>query len=129
VLHFLALLGIVEGNDSLAQMDANIRKRRTLDALKQMLLRESLNQPLMVMFEDLHCAPARFARCSRNRPCRAAVVTFGTVRLIRPHSIAAFDFFKRIRRGRLRRTRDVTSYSFRLGPRRCRYRGRRPSSL
>ena len=58
VLHFLALFGIVEGNDSLAQMDANIRKRRTLDALKQMLLRESLNQPLMVMFEDLHCAPA-----------------------------------------------------------------------
>ncbi len=48
------LLGIVEGEDPLAQMDANIRKRRTLDAIKRILLRESLNQPLMVMFEDLH---------------------------------------------------------------------------
>ena len=49
-----ALLGIVEGDDPLAQMDANIRKRRTLDAIKRILLRESLNQPLMVIFEDLH---------------------------------------------------------------------------
>ena len=30
------------------------RKRRTLDAIKRILLRESLNQPLMVIFEDLH---------------------------------------------------------------------------
>ena len=35
-------------------MDAQVRKRRTLDAIKRMLLRESLNQPLMVIFEDLH---------------------------------------------------------------------------
>jgi class 3 adenylate cyclase len=48
------LLGIVEGDNPLAQMDAQIRKRRTLDAIKRILLRESLNQPLMVIFEDLH---------------------------------------------------------------------------
>ena len=35
-------------------MDAQVRKRRTLDAIKRILLRESLNQPLMVIFEDLH---------------------------------------------------------------------------
>ena len=35
-------------------MDAQVRKRRTLDAIKRILLRESLNQPLMVTFEDLH---------------------------------------------------------------------------
>ena len=35
-------------------MDAQISKRRTLDAIKRILLRESLNQPLMVIFEDLH---------------------------------------------------------------------------
>src|SRR5208282_3192565 len=53
--YLFALLGIVEGeNDPLAQMDAQIRKRRTLDAIKRILLRESLNQPLMVIFEDLH---------------------------------------------------------------------------
>ena len=48
------MLGIVEGDDPLAQMDGQVRKRRTLDAIKRMLLRESLNQPLMVIFEDLH---------------------------------------------------------------------------
>ena len=32
----------------------NIRRRRTLDAIKRLLLRESLNQPLIVVFEDLH---------------------------------------------------------------------------
>ena len=31
-----------------------MKKRRTLEAIKRILLRESLNQPLMVIFEDLH---------------------------------------------------------------------------
>jgi predicted ATPase len=35
-------------------MNGQIRKRRTLEAIKRILLRESLNQPLMVIFEDLH---------------------------------------------------------------------------
>ncbi len=41
-------------DDPLAQMDAQVRKRRTLEAIKRILVRESLNQPLMVIFEDLH---------------------------------------------------------------------------
>ena len=52
--YMFALLGIIEGDDPLAQMDAQVRKRRTLDAIKRILLRESMNQPLMVIFEDLH---------------------------------------------------------------------------
>src|SRR5215472_6339891 len=52
--YLFALLGIVEGEDPLGQMDAQVKKRRTLDAIKRILLRESLNQPLIVMFEDLH---------------------------------------------------------------------------
>jgi class 3 adenylate cyclase/tetratricopeptide (TPR) repeat protein len=52
--YLFALLGIVEGEDPLARMDAQVKKRRTLDAIKRILLRESLNQPLIVMFEDLH---------------------------------------------------------------------------
>ena len=52
--YLFALLAIVEGDDPLAQMDAQIKKRRTLDAIKRIILRESLNQPLMVVFEDLH---------------------------------------------------------------------------
>ena len=31
-----------------------MKKRRTLEAIKRIVLRESLNQPLMVIFEDLH---------------------------------------------------------------------------
>ena len=54
VPYLFSLLGIVEGDDPLAQMDGQIRKRRTLEAIKRILLRESLNQPLMVIFEDLH---------------------------------------------------------------------------
>jgi class 3 adenylate cyclase len=52
--YLLSLLGIVDGDDPLAQMDAHVEKRRTLEAIKRILLRESLNQPLMVVFEDLH---------------------------------------------------------------------------
>ena len=53
--YLFALLGLVEGDDDpLAQMDAQIHRRRTLDAIKRVLLRESLNQPLMLIFEDLH---------------------------------------------------------------------------
>jgi len=52
--YLFSLLGIVEGEDPLAQMDGQLKKRRTLEAIKRIVLRESLNQPLMVMFEDLH---------------------------------------------------------------------------
>src|ERR1700687_3536780 len=52
--YLFSLLGIVEGDDPLGQMDGQAKKRRTLEAIKRILLRESLNQPLMVIFEDLH---------------------------------------------------------------------------
>ena len=35
-------------------MDAQIRRRRTFEAIKKLFLRESLNQPLILIFEDLH---------------------------------------------------------------------------
>jgi class 3 adenylate cyclase/predicted ATPase len=52
--YLFGLLGIVEGNDPLSQMDGQVKRRRTLDAIKRILLRESINQPLMAIFEDLH---------------------------------------------------------------------------
>jgi predicted ATPase len=52
--YLFGLLGIVDADDPLAQMDGQVKRRRTLDAIKRILLRESLNQPLMVIFEDLH---------------------------------------------------------------------------
>jgi len=53
-LPYLYLLhGIADSGDSLAQMDPHIKRRRILEAIKRIMLRESLNQPLMLIFEDL----------------------------------------------------------------------------
>jgi len=52
--YLYGLLGLIDDNDPSAGVDAQIRRQRTLEALKRILLRESLNQPLMVVFEDLH---------------------------------------------------------------------------
>jgi class 3 adenylate cyclase len=52
--YLFALLGIEDTPDPLAQLDPAVKRRRTLDALKRIVLRESLNQPLVVIFEDLH---------------------------------------------------------------------------
>jgi class 3 adenylate cyclase/tetratricopeptide (TPR) repeat protein/ribosomal protein L40E len=52
--YLLGLLGIQEGPDPLAQMEPQIRRRRTLEAIKRTILRESLEHALVVIFEDLH---------------------------------------------------------------------------
>ena len=52
--YILSLLGIAGAGTQLAMMDAQIRRRRTLEAVKRILIRESLKQPLVVIFEDLH---------------------------------------------------------------------------
>jgi class 3 adenylate cyclase/predicted ATPase len=49
-----ALLGVPEADDPIAGMDRQLRKQRTLDAIKRMLVRESLAQPLVFIFEELH---------------------------------------------------------------------------
>jgi class 3 adenylate cyclase len=51
--YLFALLGIAEPTSSLPQMDPQIRRQRTLDAIKRLLVRESLNQSLVLIFEDL----------------------------------------------------------------------------
>ncbi len=53
VPYILGLLGIQEGPDPLAQMHSQVKRVRTLDAIKRIILRESLNQPTVVIFEDL----------------------------------------------------------------------------
>ena len=52
--YLFSLLGIEDPASSLQQMDAQIRRQRTFGALKKLFLRESLNQPLILIFEDLH---------------------------------------------------------------------------
>jgi class 3 adenylate cyclase/tetratricopeptide (TPR) repeat protein len=48
------VLGVPEADDPIAGMDRQLRKRRTLEAIKRLLVRESLAQPLLLIFEDLH---------------------------------------------------------------------------
>jgi class 3 adenylate cyclase len=52
--YLFALLGIEEQPSPLQQMDPQIRRRRSFEALKRLFLRESLNQLLLLVFEDLH---------------------------------------------------------------------------
>jgi class 3 adenylate cyclase/predicted ATPase len=54
VPYVLALLGDTEATAQLAQMDPPLRRRRTFEAITRVLLRESLNQPLLLIIEDLH---------------------------------------------------------------------------
>jgi len=51
--YLLALLGLEDQPSRLQQMDPQMR-RRTFESLKKLFLRESLNQPLILLFEDLH---------------------------------------------------------------------------
>jgi predicted ATPase/class 3 adenylate cyclase len=57
--YLFSLLGANEGEDSGGTKDPQIRERRTLEAIKRLLLRESLNQPLILIFEDLHWVDAK----------------------------------------------------------------------
>jgi class 3 adenylate cyclase len=52
--YVVGLLGLSDGQDPLAQMDSRVRRQRTLEAIKRLLLRQSLDGPLMVILEDLH---------------------------------------------------------------------------
>ena len=60
--YLFALLGIVEGDDPLAQMDGQIRRRRTQMRSSASCCARVLNQPLMVIFEDLHWIDERDPR-------------------------------------------------------------------
>jgi class 3 adenylate cyclase/tetratricopeptide (TPR) repeat protein len=50
----LSLLDVLTDDLQWAALDPPQRRRRTLDAVKRLLLRESQVQPLLVVFEDLH---------------------------------------------------------------------------
>ena len=52
--YILSLLGIAGAGALPAMMDAQIKRRRMLEAVKRIIIRESLRQPLVVIFEDLH---------------------------------------------------------------------------
>ena len=50
----LALLDVPVDDAAWPTLDPPQRRRRTLEAVKRLLLRESQGQPLLLVFEDLH---------------------------------------------------------------------------
>jgi predicted ATPase len=48
--YLFSLLGLDDATSSLQQMDPQIRRRRTFETLKKLLLQESLNQSLVLIF-------------------------------------------------------------------------------
>src|SRR5262249_23313699 len=50
----LALLDVPVDDPAWRALDPAQRRQHTLDAIKRLLLREAREQPLLVMFEDLH---------------------------------------------------------------------------
>jgi class 3 adenylate cyclase/tetratricopeptide (TPR) repeat protein len=50
----LALLDVPPADDAWETLDPAQRRRQTLDAVRRLLLRESREQPLLLVFEDLH---------------------------------------------------------------------------
>jgi len=51
--YLFTLLGVAEEAASLAQMAPQIRLQRTLEVVKRVLVRETLDQPCVLIFEDL----------------------------------------------------------------------------
>jgi class 3 adenylate cyclase/tetratricopeptide (TPR) repeat protein len=56
--YLFALLGIQDPGSPLDEMDSTVRRRRTREAVKGLIIRESLEHTLLVIFEDLHWVDA-----------------------------------------------------------------------
>ena len=54
LLPFLGLLDVPVDDSEWTRLDPPQRRQRTLDGVRRLLLRESLVQPLVLIFEDLH---------------------------------------------------------------------------
>ncbi len=52
--YLFGLLGVSEPSGTLQQLDRQLRRRRTFEAITKLLVRESANQPLVLICEDLH---------------------------------------------------------------------------
>jgi predicted ATPase len=82
--YLFRLIGIVEGPDPLAQMDAQTRRRRTLETIKRLLLRESLNQPLTRIWTGSMVRRRRCSTCwptlsPRQESCCWSTIVLSTI--------------------------------------------------
>jgi len=61
--YLLYLLGVMEHDSPLPTMDVAIRRQRTFDAVARLMVCESLNQPLQIVFEDLQWLDSETEAC------------------------------------------------------------------
>ncbi len=54
LLAFLWLLNVSEDDPTWEHLDPSMRRQRTLDGVKRVVIRESQVQPVVILFEDLH---------------------------------------------------------------------------
>ncbi|WP_223543133.1 adenylate/guanylate cyclase domain-containing protein [Pseudomonas sp. GL-B-12] len=77
VPYLLYLLGIGERSSALAEMDPQIRHDRIFDAITQLLVRESRDQPIELLFEDLQWLDREteaFLTCLTDRVASAPIL-------------------------------------------------------
>jgi predicted ATPase len=116
--YLLFLLGLADPASSLHQMDSQLRRQRILEAIKRVLVRESLNQPLIVIFEDLHWLDAEtqaFLHLLSESVPSARLLLLVNYRPEYRQSWGAKTFFSQIRLDPLSRADAEEMLTFLLG--------------
>ena len=129
--YLFALLGIEEQPSPLQQMDPQIRRRRTFEALKKLFLRESLNQPLILIFEDLHWIDSEtqgFLDVLSESVASAKLLLLANYRPEYRHEWGQKTYYTQLRLAPLGRRRRKNSWTVCLGTT-VRGAGRRPTPV
>jgi len=98
--YILFLLSSTEAASSLREMDPQIRGRRIREAVRRLLLRESLNQPLLLVFEDLHWVDSEtqaFLDLMSESIATARVLLLGNYRPGYQHGWGSRTYYTRLR--------------------------------
>jgi DNA-binding NtrC family response regulator/tetratricopeptide (TPR) repeat protein len=97
---FLSLLDVPTGDSAWEALDPARRRQRTFDAIRRLMLRESLRQPLVLVFEDAHWADsetkALLDAVADSLPL-ARVLMLVTFRPEHEHGWASRSFYTQIR--------------------------------
>src|SRR5256885_12305336 len=71
--YLFGLLGTVEGDDPLAQMDPQVKRRRTLDAIKRIVLRASLKDRKSTRLNSSHLVISYAVFCLKEKKTDAHI--------------------------------------------------------
>ncbi|SOE85471.1 adenylate/guanylate cyclase [Burkholderia sp. YR290] len=98
--YLLYLLGVSEPDSPLADMDAEIRRARTFEAITRLLARESLDRPVELLFEDLQWLDSEteaFLAFLVDRLANARILLLVNYRPEYRHSWAQKSYYSQLR--------------------------------